>query len=126
MKLSILLDAKNCKEIPRQGFFSRTKKELLTFLTDDGEAFVATWSTFNFTQARVRVGLNPFDLTTKYFGDVVAFEDLSESEVRIQYLHTVTIKPIQHGEIHCNFTFLILYFFCQTNSRITFSNESGH
>ena len=42
---------------------------------DDGESFIVTWSTWNFTQARAKLGLDPFDLTERLTGEVVPFED---------------------------------------------------
>jgi len=33
------------------------------YFTGDGESFVVTWTTWNFTHARAKLGLDPFDLT---------------------------------------------------------------
>ena len=68
---------------------------------DDGESFVVTWSTWNFTQARAKLGLDPFDLTERLTGEVVPFEDYSEQETRVQHIHRLTLKPLLHGQIHC-------------------------
>ena len=43
--------------------FVRVAKMTSLYLTADGESFVVTWTTWNFTHARAKLGLDPFDLT---------------------------------------------------------------
>jgi hypothetical protein len=70
-------------------------------MADDGESFTVTWTTWNLTQARAKLGLDPFQLTTRLSGEVEPFEDFSEGETRLQYIHKLTLEPLEHGKVHC-------------------------